>query len=382
MSVPAFEVLAPGMLTTVQDRGRYGYQRIGVPVSGAMDEFALRAANLLIGNYDGQAGLEMTVVGPTVRFLTDTWIAVTGADMSATVDGEPLPRWRSVEVKKGSELSFPELVDGMRAYLAIAGGLDVPVVMGSRSTYIKADIGGHEGRALERGDVLHALPVEGESRSVERRPPHRYPAPIYGEDHEIRIVLGPQHRALTEEAIATFLSSIYVVAQDSDRMGYRLEGPQVSHESGPDIVSDGNPLGAVQVPGDGIPLVLLADRGTTGGYTKIATVISSDIGALAQAVPGHSITFKAVTVEDAVEVLRDREDILKAISSGQAMAGSRDGSLNVVVDGEAFEVVGDDGEQVSQRELLEGIADGNRYQARATVEGRTYEFDVEVKRGH
>ena len=380
MSRPTIEIIEPGMLTTVQDRGRYGYQRYGVPVCGAMDEFALRAANLLVGNDEGAAGLEITVTGPTIRFLTDTWIAVTGADISPLLDGGPLGRWESVQARKDSILTFQEPKDGMRAYLAVAGGLDVPAVMGSRSTYVKAGLGGLEGRPLRRGDVLSSLPLEQGAEMAKRRLPAGYGAPTYGDDHVIRVALGPQHQAFDEEAIATFLSSMYIVAQDSDRMGYRLEGSPVGHKDSPDIVSDGNPLGAVQIPGDGMPRVLLADRGTTGGYAKIATVISVDVGTLAQALPGHTVMFKAVTPEEAQQVLREREDVLTAIASGEPVRGGPDLRISVLVNGEAFEVVSEDGEVLSHvRPPIEG-AGSKTYQAEVTVKGQSYEFQVEVKK--
>jgi len=196
----------------------------------------------------------------------------------------------------------------------------------------------------------------------------------------IRVILGPQHQAFDEEAISTFLSSIFTVAQDSDRMGYRLVGNPVIHKSGPDIVSDGNPLGAVQIPGDGMPRVLLADRGTTGGYTKIATVISADVGTLVQALPGHTVMFKAVTPEEAQQVLREREDILTAIGSGEPVRGGPDLRISVLVNGEAYDVVSEDGEVLSHgREPVEGVS-GKTYQAEVTVEGQSYEFQVEVKK--
>ena len=174
MSIPTLRTTEPGMYTTVQDRGRYGYQRFGVPVSGAMDEFALRAANLLVGNDEGAAGLEMTVVGPSFTFLTDTWIAVTGADLSARLNDEPIRTWQTVAVQRGDELTFQEMQDGMRAYLTVAGGIDVPLVMGSRSTYVKSAIGGFQGRTLREGDVVHTMPVRPGEEFAQRQLPSGY----------------------------------------------------------------------------------------------------------------------------------------------------------------------------------------------------------------
>ena len=243
MSIETLEIRDAGLLTTVQDTGRYGYQRFGVPVSGAMDVFALQAANILVGNDEGAAGLEMTVLGPRIRFLADTWIALTGGDLSPALDGEPLPLWRSAQVTKESVLSFQGARDGVRSYLTIAGGIDVPVVMGSRSTYIQGAIGGFEGRALKAGDRLHTLDQDPGAEFVERRLPEHLAVPSYGNIHQIRVVLGPQDQAFTSDGIATFLASKYTISIHSDRIGYRLEGPSIEHVSGPDIVSDGTPLG-------------------------------------------------------------------------------------------------------------------------------------------
>ena len=378
MSTPALEITEPGMLTTVQDRGRYGYQRSGVPVSGAMDEFALRAANLLVGNDQSAACLEMTVLGPTIRTLTDTWIAVTGADLSPQIDGEPVRRWQTVAAPAGSLLSFGEMKDGMRAYLAVAGGIDVPLVMGSRSTYVKAAIGGLDGRELRAGDVISTLPVGQDAPPVNRGLPDGYGVPTYGEHHEVRVVLGPQYGAFSTEALATLLSSKYVISVDSDRMGYRLEGPTIEHRTGPDIVSDGNPMGAIQVPGDGVPTILLADRGTTGGYTKIATVISTDIGKLAQAVSGQSVSFKAVTVQEAHQVLRESEAILTAMTTKSKRLRRSLQKLDISVDGQTFEVEDEDGRTVTQR--LGESAHASSHNARATTGGHSYKFQVEVRR--
>ena len=195
MSRLVMEILEPGLLTTVQDTGRYGYQRFGVPVSGAMDLFSLRAANVLVGNEQGAACLEMTVVGPRMRFLEDALIALTGGDLAVRIDGRPVPRWRSVRVGKHSVLTSDSMVDGMRAYLAVAGGIDVPEVMGSRSTYMASRIGGLNGRALKSGDMLSASPPDPETQHEERGLPEDLEPVHYGHSHVIRAVIGPQAHA-------------------------------------------------------------------------------------------------------------------------------------------------------------------------------------------
>lgn len=331
----AIEVVDGGFFTTVQDTGRYGYQRYGVPVSGAMDLFALRAANLLVGNAPGAAALEITLTGPRLRFLFDTVVAVTGADLEPRLDDRPMPVWRAVVAREGTVLSFGAARDGLRAYLAIAGGLDVPAVLGSRSTFTRAGLGGFQGRALGAGDRLATCRpaparVEGRSLSSER-------IPVYGHEHEVRVILGPQDDAFTDEGTSTFLSSTYVVTPKSDRIGCRLEGPRVAHRASPDIISDGIPFGAVQIAGDGMPMILVADRGTTGGYTKLATVISADLPRLAQALPGDRVSFRAVSIEEAHRAAADEHAVLESIANAQPVVFARR-RLQVRVDGAECDV--------------------------------------------
>ena len=377
MSRQILEIIEPGLLTTIQDRGRYGYQRFGVPVSGAMDTFALRAANLLVGNDQGAAALEMTVLGPRIRFLDDTWFALAGADLSPTLDGVPVVSWQTISAKKDSVLSFQGAQDGMRSYLAVAGGFDVPLVMGSRSTYTKTAMGGFEGRPLKPGDVLSSLDAASDAEFVELKLPEHIQAPTYGHKHQVRVILGPQKEAFTSSGIDTFLNSEYTVTIQSDRMGYRLEGPVIEHVSGPDIVSDGIPLGAIQVPGDGRPIVLLTDRGTTGGYTKIATVISTDIGILAQALPGDTITFQAIAIEDAHAILHDQEAALLTLAWAAGVGPPP--KLNITVDGEAFEVTDEQGEAITLSGPTTSDNNSWNHHAKATIDGRTYEFDVQIQ---
>ena len=299
----ALDVLESGLLTTVQDLGRAGYQRYGVPVSGAMDAWALRAVNRLVGNPDAAAALEITLAGPVLRFDGPGVIALGGADLGARLDGRPLAPWQSVGVTAGAGLSFADARDGLRAYLGIGGGIDVPLVLGSRSTMTGARLGGHLGRALAAGD---RLPV-GECGDLASRAGWRLPrdiVPAYGHDHAVRVVLGPQDDAFTEDGIRSFLSGTYVLSSQSDRVGCRLTGPRITHRRGADIVSDGTAFGTIQVSGDGMPIVLMADRGTTGGYTKIATVASVDLPRLAQATPGDRVWFAQIGVEEAQALLR------------------------------------------------------------------------------
>ena len=361
------EVLDGGMFTTVQDLGRYGYQRYGVPVSGAMDTFALRAANLLVGNQEGDAGLEMTMAGPHLRFLDETVVAVTGADLMPTLDGNPISMWQPVAVQKDAELQFHGLRDGVRAYLAIAGGVDVPSMLGSRSTYTRANIGGLEGRSLAHGDRMAG------SSGMERVEARRFPqgaVPRYGHTLRLRATPGQQYDAFTEQGIEAFLSSSYTVTPRSDRIGYRLEGPPIEHKTGADIVSDGIPLGAVQVTGDGMPIVLLADRGATGGYTKIATVISADIMRLAQAAPGDVVTFQIATLQEAREALLKQESLIQEIRNGPSVVFARR-SLSIRVNDREYIA------ETGLSEAMETTAESRT--VRASLDDETYTFTVEVE---
>jgi len=318
---PGLEVLAPGLFTTVQDLGRPGYQQFGVPRGGALDTYALVAANALVGNPPGAAALEVTLLGPVLTVLTDGLVACTGADLGFAIDGEPAPLWRAHRVRPGQVLRFTGRRGGARAYLAVAGGIPVPAVMGSRATDVRARIGGVAGRPLTRGDQLPVGPLPPDWRE---RDGLTLPAPLrrHGLPQPVRVVLGPQHDRFQPLALERLLGAPFQVSPQSDRMGYRLTGPRLPHKDGADIVSEGNAPGSIQVPGSGQPIVLLADRQTTGGYAKIATVISADLDFLGQAVPGDRITFRAVDVATAHGLRRERLDMLAAVAEVTGTAAS------------------------------------------------------------
>lgn len=292
-------VVEPGLLTTVQDLGRPGYQRVGIPPSGPVDRVAFIIANRLVGNPDGAAGLELTLNGPRLEVRRACVAAVTGAEMGFAVNGQPAPGWTAVPLRPGDVVSFRMVTAGCRAYLAVTGAVDVPLALGSRATYLRGRLGGVEGRPLQKGDGLTlglaSTPLDRvEGRAV---PPSRRPA--FPDAIECRVVLGPQDDRFTAEGIAAFLEGPYEVTPQADRMGYRVRGPEIGHARGHDVISDGIPLGGVQVTGDGQPIVLLVDRQTTGGYTKIATVVSVDVGRLGQTRPGHRVRFRQVTLAEA-----------------------------------------------------------------------------------
>lgn len=310
----AIQVIEPGLLTTVQDLGRWETVRLGIPTAGAMDPFALMAANSLVGNELNAAGLEITVLGPTLQFEDVCAIAVTGADLGARLDGREIGSWTTHPVRPGAILDFSGRRSGARAYLAVSGGIAVAPWRGSRSTYLTAQVGGYEGRSLRGGDRLPlgqpASPLFWGAGIY--LPPERRPR--YSSEPTVRVILGPHADRFPEEAVETFLSSSYLVTNSSNRMGYRLQGPRLAHTEGADVSSCGIPLGGIQVPGDGQPIVLMADHQMTGGYTQVAAVIQADIPLVAQCLPGDLLKFRAVDLQEARDSLRRQMESIRAIS--------------------------------------------------------------------
>lgn len=306
-------VVKGGWLTTVQDLGRYGHQQYGVPVCGVMDSFAAIVANRLVGNPDHAAVLELTLNGPELQFEHDTVLAITGADLSPTIQGHSLPLWQSFVVPRGNRLAFGRPQSGSRAYLAIAGGIDAPLVLGSRSTHCASETGGLKGRPLKAGDCLYSRrPDKFIDRVIDTRLPDQL-IPRYEQSVTLRIILGPQQDDFQKRALETLTTSTYSVSPQSDRMGYRLTGPPLIRKGSAQCVSDGTTTGALQVPPDGQPILLMADRQTTGGYPKIAVVISTDLPRAAQLAPGNTITFEICTVRQAQTLLRQRRALLDAV---------------------------------------------------------------------
>ncbi len=305
-------IIEPGPLSTIQDKGRIGYQKYGMPMSGAMDLFSYRVANKLVGNWEGAAAIEFTLGGPAIEFMAEGKIAITGAEIAPFIDDRPVPLWHTLVVNKGSVLTFQKMKAGLRGYIAFAGDVIVPAVLNSRSTYLKGQIGGCNGRKLMRGDLLEIGNYHEKNPNQGYRLPNAL-LPSYGTTEEIRVVLGPQEQLFTKEGLRTFLTSPYQITNHSDRMGYRLKGPVVTHVDKADIISDGIPLGAIQVPGDGQPIIMMADRQTVGGYAKIATVISTDICTLAQMPPGSMISFKSVSLDEAYAAIEEQEKRINSI---------------------------------------------------------------------
>nr|WP_202171337.1 biotin-dependent carboxyltransferase family protein [Bacillus sp. USDA818B3_A] len=308
------KVLKPGLQTSVQDLGRYGYQQYGISTSGAMDSYSMHAANILVGNAAGEAVLEAAMIGPELEALCDVAVAICGGDFSPKVDGEEVALWKSFLLRKGQVLTIGTCQQGARALIAIGGGIDVPFVLGSKSTFLNGKLGGYEGRALSKGDVLKGRPVI--RKPFKKLRPDLVPS--YSKEITVRVILGPQEGRFTEQSIQRFFSEEFIVTPQSNRMGYQLKGPKLEHIGGPDIISDPIPLGGIQVPASGQPIILLADRQTTGGYTRIGTVISVDIARLAQAVTGTIIHFSMVSVEEAQQLYVERQRLLKHLQLGAA----------------------------------------------------------------
>lgn len=307
----SIDVINGGILTTIQDSGRYGYQELGIPTSGVMDDYNYKLANILVGNDLKEAVLETIYFGPTLKFNEDLVIALTGANMSPKINGKDAPMFESIEVKAGDTLQFGKMKEGLRGYIAFAGSIDVPVVNGSKSTHIKTKMGGLDGRALKPKDELNI--IKPKSKPKMRKIPAKY-LPKFSHFNILRVVLGPQDDYFTEKGIHDlFRSGGYQVTKELDRMGIRLKGEKIEHKETADIISDGTAFGSIQVPANGQPIILCADRQTTGGYTKIGTVISADLHKLAHMNFLDKIVFDKVSVEEANKIAREYDAQFKKI---------------------------------------------------------------------
>lgn len=307
-------VLKPGMLSSFQDLGRHGFQHLGVPVGGAMDERAHRLANLLVGNEGDEATLEITLSGPSLRFEAPGCIAICGAQLNPTLNDAPIPNNRPIIAQAGDLLAFGARDAGLRAYIAWHGGADLPAVLGSRSTYIRGGLGGYQGRALKKGDVF-AMRADLRGRNLDKLSDRLRDIKVY-----LPAILGMQprtairtvksaHAALfTPAAVQAFFSGDYRVSPQSERMGYRLAGPKLELAHTAQLLSEATSFGSVQVPPDGSPIVLMADRQTTGGYAKIAHAASVDLPIIAQSMPGDILRFAEISLDQARALDQQRED--------------------------------------------------------------------------
>ena len=322
-----FQITAPGALTTIQDQGRIGYGSMGITTSGAVDQKAMETANILVGNQRKEAVLESTLMGPSIVFHTDCLIAMTGADMQATLAGEPVPLYKPVVAHAGECLVTGIAKTGCRGYIAFAGGMEILEVAGSKSLHLGCSMGGGFGRALRADDVIRLSYSLEEMQSIirkvqlfiKRRQINKNQLLLNSvvqdriKQRKIRVIMGPQDDYFTEHGIQTFLSQTYHVSNDSNRMACKLTGQYIDYKETTDIISDGIALGSIQVSSNGQPIIMLTDRQTTGGYAKIATVISVDIPILAQCKPQDSVQFEAVTLREAQRCYRQQEKKMRRL---------------------------------------------------------------------
>lgn len=326
------EVLHAGMFTTVQDLGRYQYQQYGVPVGGAMDQTALRIINMLVGNEEDEAGLEITVMGPKILIKKTTLLAIGGANMEPLLNGEAIPLWRPIIAKEGSMLCFGKAQLGCRTYVAFAGGIDVASSMGSKSTYVRAAIGGIEGRALKKGDRFQiGTPSQfatcmikkllDEERIKTRWGICDHVLPKYSLHPVIRVITDFEWNQFKKESLESFFTKEYKVSNYADRMGYRLEGENLKRIEESEVLSSAVTFGTIQVPSGGHPIILMADRQTTGGYPRIGNVISVDLPILAQLKPGDYVSFAKISIAEAEKLYIEQEQNLSLLKRFIALQG-------------------------------------------------------------
>ena len=298
----SIQLISPGALTTVQDYGRLGYGEIGFSPSGAVDTRAMEVANILVGNEMGEGVLECTLLGPSILFNTDNVIAITGANMNPRIGEREIPLNTAVSVRAGENLTLSFAINGCRSYIAFAGGLQIDECLGSKSTNIKCAIGGFHGRAIKANDTILFVKPAKTLPDMEKRVYKPQDSDI--KPKMIRVVMGPQDDYFTQEGIITFTTAIYKLTNDSNRMACKLSGPVISSKQATDIISDGISLGSIQISSNGQPIIMLSDRQTTGGYAKIATVISSDISIIAQCKPGDEVSFKSIALPNAQKLYK------------------------------------------------------------------------------
>lgn len=317
----SISVLNSGLLTTIQDRGRYGYEKYGIIVSGAMDQYSMRIANILVGNEENEGVFEITLIGPSLKIKKGNLISITGADISPTINEKKVSMWRPIYLNEDCILKFGKCVSGCRAYIAISGGIDVPVIMGSKSTYLRCKIGGQDGRKIKKGDVINigkkpsmSLELIDKLKEINTKKSFVYTKwyakglninnnfPV-----DIRVFEDMQFKNIKEESIKEFFTKPFIIDSKSDRMGYRLNGPKIELNEKIEMISGEVSIGTIQIPPDGNPIILLADRATAGGYPKIAHVTLYDIPKLVQLKASDKIVFKKVTLKEAEELYLKRE---------------------------------------------------------------------------
>jgi len=306
----------PGMLSTIQDLGRFQYQKFGVPTSGALDSLAFQIGNILLGNSSDNPGIETTLSGPTIKFKSNMWICITGAQSSPILNEKKIQMWKPIYVKENSILKWGSLNWGIRSYILFNMNMAMEKIMNSYSTNTSLGIGGYKnGLPLQKGDKINLINSHNSMPSLNNN--FNYTKHYIRQENNItlRIILGPHDDYFNQNEINKLLSSEFIITPQSNRIGYRLSGPEIKHSKKSDIISEGGALGSIQIPGDGQPIILLHDRGTTGGYPKIATIASVDIPKISQAKPGQVIKFKEIGIEESISLLRSSNQILHNLNS-------------------------------------------------------------------
>lgn len=323
----SISVLTPGLLTTIQDCGRYGYQKHGVIVSGAMDIYSMRLANIVVGNDENEGVLEITLIGPSLKITKGNLISITGANLSPTINGKKVPMGRPIYLNEDSILKFGKCVSGCRCYLSVSGGFDIPIFMESKSTYLRGMIGGKDGRALKKNDILETgdkgeLSISIISKLKELNKKESFVAAKWYVKNSIinnfdaaviRVFKDRQFKNIKEESIHEFFNSYFSIDTKSDRMGYRLNGPKIKFKENIEMISEEVSFGTIQIPPDGNPIILLADRATAGGYPKIAHVASFDIQKLVQLKPSNKVKFKKISLKEAEYLYLKREKYIEEL---------------------------------------------------------------------
>lgn len=331
------KIKQPGVHATIQDVGRTGAQKYGVVVGGVMDELSLRIGNILVQNNQNEAAIEVMFFGTSITFTENHVIAITGGDLQPMMNGVLVPMWRPIYIKKSSTITFKGTAKGCFAYISIAGGFEVPYKMNSKSTFTKAGIGGYKGRALDKNDVLEIGSPNKISKAImktlNKSPAHpkwyvNY-ATFYGQSDEqiIRVLKGSEYNLFSKESQKNFATEEYTLTTQADRMGYKFDGQTLKQSNPTDLLSEGVTYGTVQVPANGKPIILMADRQTTGGYPKIAQVITADLPKLAQVQPHSKVKFKIVSMLEAEKALFTQEDKIKEIISGVYLKAKTGGIL-------------------------------------------------------
>ena len=365
----------PGLLSTIQDLGRFEYQKYGVPTSGALDSLAFQIGNILLGNSNENPGIETTMIGPTIKFNSNMWICITGAQSSPMLNGNEIQTWKPIYVRKDSILKWGALNWGIRSYILFKMDMEIEKTMNSYSANTGLGIGGHnDGLPLKKGDKINlinsnsSIPILNNNFDYTK---HYIPQE---NDITLRIILGPHDDYFNQNEINKFLSSEYKITPQSNRIGYRLSGSQIKHANKSDIISEGGALGSIQIPGEGQPIILLQDRGTTGGYPKIATIATVDIPKLAQAQPGQVIKFEKIDIEESISLLRSSNQILHNLNSNY----NKKHYINIENTDKQITIFDNNKNKIASTETPDQIPEFKSFNLNAKYKKKKYSFKINI----